>query len=156
MQVKEREGGRPSRSWIRMTQSTSTLLRRGFIMRLTRERTCGEVCFPSLFNPPSFDLKSFANWICTDMVAAEERKIAARKEAVHSDLKSNSNSKSSSQTHPNEKEAKNKIASEHKSAGKVDHKEAEEKEKKNQESQDEKEGAARKHAGADVQVRGRQ
>jgi hypothetical protein len=61
------------------------------------------------------------------MVAAEERKIAARKEAVHSDSKSSS----SSQTHPNEKDAKNKIASEHKSAGKVDHKEAEEKEKKN-------------------------
>ena len=54
------------------------------------------------------------------MVAAEERKMAAQKKAK---VDATSSGK---QTHPNEKEAKNKIISESKSAGKVDHKEAEE------------------------------
>jgi hypothetical protein len=67
------------------------------------------------------------NW-GIDMVATEERKMAARKDAAKSEETSHSSGK---QTHPNEKEAKNKIVSESKSAGKVDHKEAEEKEQEN-------------------------
>ncbi|TVY78273.1 Respiratory supercomplex factor 2-like protein [Lachnellula suecica] len=109
-----------------------------------------------------------------DMVEAEERKIAAREDAAKSEAseapkkhdapkkdespkkdagaKKDAAPKREIQTHPNEKEAKNKIAREHKSAGKVDHKEAEEKERKHAEKQSEKEDAARKSAGTGPKI----
>lgn len=77
------------------------------------------------------------------MVATEERKMNARKGAVKAEEESHQK-----QTHPNEKEAKNKIVRESKSAGKVDPEEAEETERKNQEKQNEKEGSAKKSASA--------
>ncbi|TVY29998.1 Respiratory supercomplex factor 2-like protein [Lachnellula hyalina] len=62
-----------------------------------------------------------------DMVATEERKMAAQKKAKEEQLKS-----PGTQTHPNEAATKSKIVSESKSAGKVDFKEAAERERKNQ------------------------
>jgi hypothetical protein len=67
-----------------------------------------------------------------DMVAAEERKIASRRAAIHSQGKG--------------KENKDKIVSEPKSAGKVDYAEAEEIERRNRERQEEKQTDARKEA----------
>ncbi|TVY49801.1 Respiratory supercomplex factor-like protein [Lachnellula occidentalis] len=82
-----------------------------------------------------------------DMVATEERKMAAQKKTKED---KDPHKSPGVQTHPNEAAAKNKIVSESKSAGKVDYKEAEEKERKNQERQDEKEGSAGKSASAGV------
>jgi len=80
-----------------------------------------------------------------DMVATEERRMAAQKKD-----KEDLHKFPGRQTHPNETAAKNKIVSESKSAGKVDFKEAEETERKNQERQIEKEGSAGKSASAGV------
>jgi len=99
-----------------------------------------------------------------DMVATEERKMDLRNKEMHkqeeADKKTKSNSSSSSDSassgtppqHPKSststkqssgKSAKDKIASESKSAGKVDYDEADAKEKKNMAAQTEKESAAR-------------
>lgn len=84
------------------------------------------------------------------MVAAEERKIAARKEAASHEEHLTSNKQ------PKHKDVKDKISHESKSAGKVDYKEAEETEKKNQEVQAQRQKDAREHAvHDDVQVKGR-
>ncbi|PBP20287.1 hypothetical protein BUE80_DR008993 [Diplocarpon rosae] len=86
-----------------------------------------------------------------DMVEAEERKIAARKEAAGHAARDNPPPKQAKG-----KENKDKISRESKSAGKVDYAEAEAKEKKNQERQAEKEADARKSATADgVKVKDR-
>lgn len=81
------------------------------------------------------------------MVAAEERKMAARKAAGQEEP-----------THkqPKHKEAKDKMVHESKPAGKVDYKEAEETERKNQEVQAQRQKDARESAVQDdVQVKGR-
>ncbi|KUJ24247.1 uncharacterized protein LY89DRAFT_745042 [Mollisia scopiformis] len=86
-----------------------------------------------------------------DMVAAEERKMAARKTAGQKE-------EPSSNKQPKHKDAKDKIVHESKSAGKVDYKEAEETEKKNQEVQAKRQKDARESAAPpldDVQVKGR-
>lgn len=96
-----------------------------------------------------------------DMVATEERKIAARKSAVkkqeESDRKSSNTNSNNAQTSPFERSAKDEIVHESKRAWNVDYKEAEEREKRNQERQREKQGEARKSAvvdGAKVNDRG--
>ncbi|KAH6664106.1 hypothetical protein B0J14DRAFT_252107 [Halenospora varia] len=75
-----------------------------------------------------------------DMVASEERKIAARKNAVKEQEKSGLASRQSDKG----TEAKNRFVHESKSAGKVDYAEAFEIERRNQEAQKEKETEARK------------
>jgi len=87
-----------------------------------------------------------------DMVATEERKMAARKSAADKEHKTDS----SSNKQPKHKDAKDRMVHESKSAGKVDYKEAEETEKKNQETQAQRQKDAREHAVQDdVQIKGR-
>lgn len=91
------------------------------------------------------------------MVAAEEKKINARKSAAHKQEDSDKDSKSGTSTKQTSgKSAKDKIVSESKSAGKVNYDEADAKEKKNMAAQEEKETGARKSAQADgAKVSGR-
>lgn len=74
----------------------------------------------------------------TDMVAAEERKMEARKSAAKDIETSHKSAKG--------KENKDKIASEHKAAGKPVRKDAAEHEAKNQQTQSEKLSDARASA----------
>lgn len=85
------------------------------------------------------------------MVAAEERKMEARKAAGQEEQHSTPTHKQ-----PKHKEAKDRMVHESKSAGKVDYKEAEETERKNQEVQSQRLKDARESAVQDdVQVKGR-
>jgi len=95
-----------------------------------------------------------------DMVATEERKIAARRNAAHHEAEEHETEKKgdsppgytpSSKPDPKSKGKANKdrIVSESKSAGSVDHAEAAKIEEKNMKRQNEKEGAAKTSAAAD-------
>jgi len=85
-----------------------------------------------------------------DMVASEERKIEERKRAVKDKEAEEKKARGSKEHNISDHEAKNKIVSEHKSAGKIDRKEAEANESKNMEAQKKKEGDAQKEARAPV------
>lgn len=94
------------------------------------------------------------------MVEAEERRIEERKKGVQQQQESKAQTQTQSQGKTNqqakETEAKNKIVSEHKSAGKVDNEEAHKIEEANMARQEEKEGNAAVHAVADsVKVKDR-
>jgi len=84
-----------------------------------------------------------------DMVAAEEKKMANRKNGGQGQ-------EGFSNKQPKHKDAKDRMVHESKSAGSVDHKEAEETERKNQELQSQRQKDAKESAAQDdVQVKGR-
>lgn len=83
------------------------------------------------------------------MVAAEERKLEARKDAVKKQEEEDHTKSKTPTPQAKGKENKDKISAESKSAGKVDYKEAEEIERKNMQTQSEKQTTARKEAVAD-------
>ncbi|KAG0651968.1 respiratory supercomplex factor [Hyphodiscus hymeniophilus] len=89
-----------------------------------------------------------------DMVASEERKIEARKSAAKEQEPSSKSSTTSNKQAPG-KEAKDKIVSEHKAAGKPVREDAAEHEAKNQQAQNEKLSGAKTSAGGEPKVRDR-
>jgi len=84
-----------------------------------------------------------------DMVAAEERKISERKAAVQEE------EANSAQKHDKGKANKDKIVSQHKTAGKPVRDDAEEHEAENMQAQAEKHGAAKTSTGGEPKVKDR-
>jgi hypothetical protein len=104
--------------------------------RIHHEAYQGEDLWRGKAYPHTYLPVSSANNLTPDMVATEERKMAARKKAEDTHQE---RSKPSS----TEKETKNNILKGSKSAGKIDYKEAEATEAKNQQKQKDRREAAK-------------
>jgi hypothetical protein len=114
--------------------------------RIHHEAYQGEDLWRGRAHPEIWLLISNTNNIILDMVATEERKIAARKKAEDTHQE---RSKPSS----TEKETKNNILKGSKSAGKIDYKEAEAVEAKNQQKQKDRREAAKATAQSPNEVK---